>query len=247
MKVIADTNVWYAFGNENSLLEKAEKFNFCPTYVNINELVKSLNIIDKPELSRSAIQSIFHFKDNVIYEPPLIYLAKLHKAFEFDPSKEIIDVLNFSTMLAKGHEVKEDKKTELREFLEEKRAEYIKTSNFFNEEAEKVGERIKNKKEHRKKDTHQLTMGFLDFCVKTATNGNVSLHGFDPNKTELLVRTLDHFFMQVETTRMKIQEGDWFDFTILAYVQPGDKYYTLEKRWINLIKESGCGNYLFNF
>jgi len=43
---------------------------------------------------------------------------------------------------------------------------------------------------------------------------------------------------------MKVQANDWYDFAILAYVQPGDKYWTREKRWINLINDAGCGHYL---
>jgi hypothetical protein len=51
--------------------------------------------------------------------------------------------------------------------------------------------------------------------------------------------------MRLETSKMKIQANDWFDFAMLAYVQPGDKYFTYEKRWNRLIEEAGCGDYLF--
>jgi hypothetical protein len=53
------------------------------------------------------------------------------------------------------------------------------------------------------------------------------------------------FSMRLETSKMKIQANDWFDFAMLAYVQPGDKYFTYEKRWNRLIEEAGCGDYLF--
>lgn len=44
---------------------------------------------------------------------------------------------------------------------------------------------------------------------------------------------------------MKIQANDWYDFAILTYVQPGDKYWTREKRWLKLITEAGCSEYLY--
>lgn len=65
------------------------------------------------------------------------------------------------------------------------------------------------------------------------------------NKIELLMRTLDHLNKTLVTSKMKFEENDWFDLSILGYVQPGDKYWTKEKKWIRLIKEAGCEEYLF--
>jgi hypothetical protein len=44
---------------------------------------------------------------------------------------------------------------------------------------------------------------------------------------------------------MKIKDNDWFDFSILAYVQPGDKYWSNDKKWKILIKDAGCEKYLY--
>lgn len=44
---------------------------------------------------------------------------------------------------------------------------------------------------------------------------------------------------------MKANDSDWFDFAILGYVQPGDKLWTYDKKWINLIKNAGCAEYLY--
>lgn len=66
------------------------------------------------------------------------------------------------------------------------------------------------------------------------------------DRAELLIKTLDHFFKTLETSGMKVQANDWYDFAILAYIQPGDKYWTREKRWINLIKDAGCEEYLYD-
>ena len=76
MKIIADTNIWYGLGQEKELYEKVKEYPINPTFVNIHELSKSENLIDKEELSRSAIQMLFKFKENVIYEPPFIHLTK---------------------------------------------------------------------------------------------------------------------------------------------------------------------------
>lgn len=50
--------------------------------------------------------------------------------------------------------------------------------------------------------------------------------------------------MQIQ---MNMKGNDWYDLYILSYVQPNDKYWTLERRWLNLIRTAGCENYLFQY
>ncbi len=60
-----------------------------------------------------------------------------------------------------------------------------------------------------------------------------------------MTKTLDVYFKTIETTKMKMQSNDWYDFSIMAYVQPGDKYWTHDKWWVRLIHEAGCEGYLY--
>lgn len=245
MKIIADANIWYGLGQEKELYELVKSEPICPTFPNIHELSKSENLIDKEDLSRSAIRMLFKFKENVIYEPPFIHLAKLHQKYEYDIEKEIGHWLNFTSKFAKGYSVGPEKRDEFRNQIEEIRKDLIEVSDFFNEEAENIRERITNKKEHKKLDTYQITGGFLNFCVEKSTKDKCNLDGFDMDNAELLIKTLDHFFKTLEVSSMKVQGNDWYDFAILAYVQKGDKYWTREKRWNRLIKEAGCEEYLY--
>ncbi len=245
MKIIADTNIWYYLGQAPKLFDKVKDEPIVPTFVNIYELSKSHNIIDKEELSRAAIQKMFAFKKHVIYEPPFTYISKLHNNIEFDPVKEIGTWLTFTEKFAKGHSIASDKKEDFRKEIENIRSHLDSGASFFNREAEKIRDRITNKKEHKDKDTYQVTGGFLNFCVESTSQKKYNLEGFDLNKIELLVKALDHFFKTLETSKMKIQANDWYDFAILAYVQPGDKYWTKEKRWKRLITEAGCEEYLY--
>jgi hypothetical protein len=245
MKIIADANIWYGLGQEEDLYKLVKSEPICPTFPNIHELSKSENLIDKEDLSRGAIRMLFKFKENVIYEPPFIHLAKLHQEYYYDVENEIGHWLNFTSKFAKGHSIDPDKKDEFRDQIEEMRKNLTEVSDLFNEEAEKIRERITSKKAHKKLDTYQITGGFLNFCVEKSTKGKCNLDDFEMGNAELLVKTLDYFFKTLEISQMKVQANDWYDFAILAYVQPGDKYWTREKRWINLIKEAGCGDYLY--
>lgn len=246
MKIIADTNIWYGLGQDESLFETVKNEPIFPTFANIHELSKSENLIDKEDLSRSAIRMLFKFKHNAIYEPPFIYLAKLKQKYEYDMISEIGHWLDFTSKFAKGYSIDPEKKDEFRQEILVGRKNLEQVAELFNIEAENIRNRILDKKAHKKIDTYQITADFINLCVVKSTKESVNIDGFDLDKIELLVKTLDHFFKTLETSKMKVQANDWYDFAILAYVKPGDKYWTREKRWINLITDSGCGNYLYD-
>ncbi|WP_413998138.1 hypothetical protein ACMDB5_10095 [Flavobacterium sp. W1B] len=244
MKIIADTNIWYGLGQDENLFAKVKKDPIAPTFANIHELSKSENLIDKEDLSRSAIQMLFKFKENTIYEPPFIYLTKLKQEYKYDIISEIGHWLEFTSKFAVGHSISPDKLEEFKQEILAGRESLEEVAKLFNNEAENIRNRILDKKAHKKIDTYQITAEFINFCVEQSTKGKVNIDGFELGNIELLVKTLDHFFKTLETSHMKVQANDWYDFAILAYVQPGDKYWTREKRWQNLINDAGCGHYL---
>lgn len=173
-----------------------------------------------------------------------IYLARLKQDYEYDIVLEIGQWLEFTSKFAKGHSINPEKKEFFKQEILAGRKNLEEVAKFFNDEAENIRTRILNKKAHKKIDTYQITAEFINFCVEQSTKGKVNLDGFNLDNIELLVKTLDRFFKTLETSHMKVQANDWYDFAILTYVQPGDKYWTREKRWINLINEAGCGHYL---
>lgn len=60
-----------------------------------------------------------------------------------------------------------------------------------------------------------------------------------------LILVLDKLFKDLETGERKWQRNDLFDLFNLAYVRRGDKYWTNEKKWIDIIKAVGCEHYLY--
>lgn len=245
MKIIADTNIWYEFEYRKELFEKVKNEPISPTYINIHELCKTKNLLDKEELVRNVIRKLFHFKANTIFEPPFIYIAKLHNKVEFDVRKEISVLLEFTSKIASDYPIDSNKLDELRTLLNNVENDFLDISEIFNQQVQKVKKSITNKKLHKSNDTTQLNGRFLNFLVETSTNKKNNLIGFDLDRIELLTKTMDCFFKKLEVSQMKFQLNDWYDLLILSYVQPGDKFWTKEKRWINLINEAGCENYLF--
>lgn len=245
MKIIADTNIWYQLGNEKGKSEFAAELPIHPTFLNIIELSVTPNLIKHQEYVRSAIQKIFHYSDKVIYQPPYVYIANLFQPFEYDVQKELGDYLEFTSQFASGLVLEQDKLEEFREWTIKKRAQFEGAANYTNSLAETIQGNIENKRSHLKKDTITLTAGFINHLVETTTKGDVSLEGRNLKSIELLTKTVDSYFKKLETTNMKMEGNDWFDFSSLAYVQPGDQFWTHDRRWKNLIIEAGCEHYLF--
>ena len=242
-KIVTDTNVWYTL-DDAALFEKVKSLRLAPNHVNIYELSTSFNLMKYPEETRRAIQRMFHYTQHAILEPALIHLAKLKGPYEYDYN-EINTFLQFTELYAKGHNIKEEEKEGFKKWLSSTETNLVKAADMMNAEADRIRPNISDKKAHRKKDTEQLTLHFINYLVETVTGGRANLREFDFRQAELLVRVLDCYFKKLETTGMKMDANDWFDFTILAYVQPGDKFWTSDGRWIQLIKEAKMESYLF--
>jgi hypothetical protein len=245
MRIITDTNIWYYLGEDNALFEKVKGEHLCPNHINIIELCRTENLIEKQELVRHSIQKMFFFKNNVIYEHPFANLAKLNGKYDFDVEKEMGEYLKFTEYFAKGATIDELKKSDFLKWVADKRAKKEEVSQMFNAKAEEINKQIKDKKKHRNEDTTQICGDFVNVCVKAATENKCNIEGIELGNIELLMVTLDTYFKNLELSPMRIEANDWNDLAILAYVRPGDLYWTEEKRWKNLIKQAGMEKYLY--
>lgn len=249
MKIICDTNVWYKIAEGTLSKDKLNELYLVATFNNIKEIAKTPNLIDKYEFVAEVARSIFRFKKEVIYFSPFIHIAKLKDPnFEFDINANMGDILKFTELLAKGHVIKEDKKEEFKTFIESLKKDLEEVTAPWNKEVDRIKANIEDKKAHKKEDTTELNRALISFMVEVATKGMVSLkEGFDWAQLELLETTLSAYFLELEVSGMKIDENDWFDLFLLAYVQPGNLVWTYEKRWIIMIRDRAkLGNYLFD-
>ena len=88
-------------------------------------------------------------------------------------------------------------------------------------------------------------MSLINNLVVNATKGGCDLLEKDLGCIELLVKTMDYFFKELELSQQKMKPNDLADLSMLAYVQPGDQFWTNEKQWVRMITNAGCGDYLF--
>lgn len=248
MKIIVDTHIWYYLGNGKIDPKDIDGLELIVTFNNIMELSKTHNIVDNYDYTRNAIIAIFKYKSQVIYEPPLIHLAKLaNPDFGYDIIKNNKDIFEYTKLIAKGHKIEKDKAAEYLDYANKVEQDLQKSAEFFTDHAkENIKPNIKNKKAHRKEDPTPINRAFLNFCVSSVTDNKQDLSNIDWNNIEILEKTMRVFFNEIELGGMVIKANDWYDLFLLAYVQPGMKVWTTEKRWTNLINKAGLEDYLFN-
>jgi ribosomal small subunit protein bTHX len=244
-RVIADTNIWYKLGDNQELFDKVKETIY-PVYNNLWELSATGRLYSAPEKVRNAIRKIMLCSKRMIIEEPLTYLIKQsNKDFHAEISPLTISMKNFTREIANGCYLQENQKDIFYKFISDIKKDLDEIKSDFNETALICKEKIKDLKKHRKQETWQGTVRFINFLAKGATGGKFNIEKLPLSDYELLILVIDNYFKKLETGDIKWQRNDLFDLFNLAYVRKGDKYWTEEKKWINIIKEINCEHYLY--
>ena len=247
-RIIADTNVWYQLGSDELLFDRVSS-KLVPVYNNLWEMSTTGMLHDKVKILkvRNGIRKMMLCQERMILMEPLRYLIALgNKGYAHRIRAYTIDMLKFTQKIAQGYSIDDSQQENFRFALNEIKADLYKIQDSFNEAATLCKQKIKNFKKHRAQTNFMLMTGLLDYMAKMATQGDFDLKRVPLHDYELLVLVMDCFFKKLETGELKWQRNDLFDLFNLAYVRRGDKYWTNEKRWIQIIKTAGCDGYLYN-
>lgn len=247
-RIIADTNVWYQLGSDDLLFDRVSS-QLVPVYNNLWEMSTTGMLHDKVKILkvRGGIRKMMLCQERMILMEPLRYLIALgNKGYANRIRAYTIDMLKFTQKIAQGYSIADSQQENFRFALNEIKADLYKIQDSFNEAATLCKSKIKNFKMHRNQTNYMLIVSLLDYMAKMATQGAFDLKRVPHHDYELLVLVMDCFFKKLETGELKWQRNDLFDLFNLAYVRRGDKYWTNEKRWIQIIKTAGCDGYLYN-
>lgn len=241
MKIILDTNIWYDIENNEIFKNVDFSKKIAVTFLNYFELIKKPRIITDPDLFRKIFRKMDEY--DKIFEPPFVHIAKLHNFYHYNILIEQQDYINFLVNFKKGDFIDPAKESDFKEYVKDMDKDFEILANHYNEEALKIKSKIKNNRKHLIADSSRFTNDYLQFIVSKATKQN--LEGFDFENIKLLSETLDVFFKRMEVGELIMKTNDIVDYMMLSYVQPGDLYYTKDKKWIKLISESNNTHYLY--
>lgn len=253
MEIICDTNIWYAIAcgkiNLNSL---AVNHKLTATYVNLRELVASPNIVDKPLLIKKSIKAIEEYAYKIEYDAPLPFICKLSGLSKVSNNKglELYDTLKSFSSLSDSKILKKAKllSYELSKSSTNAKKGVLNVTDFVNNELleaiKTTVKKQKRKKQHWKADNSKELKQLIQNWVYRDSGYSIT-ENFDWNKIELLLGIMQRYFKELEISGRKIKPNDWLDLFNMAYVQPSDKYWTLENSWNRYIEEAELLKYKY--
>ena len=244
-RIIVDTNVWYQLGKDDVLFNKV-KDKLTPIYNNLWEMSNTGGLYNKLDMVRNGIRKVMVCSKRMIITEPLKYLIKrANRKYRAKTRIYTEQMLLFTQKIADGHYIEEKQKDEFYHYIQQSKDQLKQISDNLNKTALECKNRIKSYKKHRQTNTYYLTIKYLDFMARQATNNKFNLRRLPLKEYELLILVLDKVFKDLETGERKWQRNDLFDLFNLAYVRRGDKYWTNEKKWVDIIKAVGCEHYLY--
>jgi hypothetical protein len=267
-KIICDTNIWYKLGDGS--IEKPKGVKLVATWINIIEICFShINI--KASLNTNSVykaaKAIKEYSDHIIKEDFLMYSTNKLKPIDKKdtyPIEQILDSFIDNKSIIEDDNNYIENKSHYEYFMKYK----DDFANNLNNQKKKLRKEIigdnKSKSEFKKstdegikKHAHYLITDIdnyirENFDLKTSFNrANKDKDYHDTIKNtinlfELYVTVKNEFIKKwLLQSNMKIESNDIFDLANLLYVNSNEYYWTLENRWLTLIKESGMGKFIF--
>jgi len=248
MNIICDTNIWYYIGDKSIIPQKENGNSLIAIFPSIEELFRSDKIFNNTNYVANAIRAIMtNSRQTIRSLPPEAYLKKLD-----DPTYVFIDykgdlnvILEITQRIANGQPIEGELKDTMLKLIEYRKQVLQKGATFFNNEADRIKKEYTNKNKPKTTERIHVHREFIESIVETRLQNEKLSKNFDWTQIELYDYAAKLLFHKIEISTMKIQPNDWYDIINLIYVAPGEKYWTREKRWINLIKEAKMEKYLY--
>ncbi len=240
MRIIVDTCVWYELGRNPDLYEKVKDEPLVPTILSLVEVGHTANLFDEQRSeTEQAIIKMMKWSNDMMYNTPFHFIANLP-----EPEMKGLDLLlKFTALVANGAAIPEEQMGVLRNVRDKvlkPKTNWALTTNSMAAQTNTP----ETKRKIKKNNTLPLTWELILTYIKDQT-GHDDVNDLDPNQCELLVRVWDQFIRLQQVQYVVAEENDLYDILNMSYVRPGDKYWTIEKRWLHRAKEAGCSGYLY--
>lgn len=249
-RIICDTMIWYGLSKNNLQVPDPNKYTLVCTYLSLMELAFSPNNLNKLSEVQAAINKIFSLKPEIILHYPWDHAQSLiDKDFEREFDIESNLTFAFIRILLKHPKeglISNSFKEKLEEISSIRRKNFGEWANFLNDLNNlqndvkraliKYSDRNRNLLDFKKWFIHKLNE--REF-------GEYSDDAIPWEQFEFYTAIGSAYLRKMMVSSMKADGNDENDIRNMIYVQPGDKYWTLEKKWLNLARESKMTKYLY--
>ncbi len=252
--VICDTNIWYYLGTGHLDPSKLTDYSLVATFYNFEELITSPNIIGNFQQVRGAAQAIVDHSSKQILENAFLYITRfINPHFEDKRYSYNLGIRNWAEIrsmaaLDNSFRLNPELIAEYNKNIQSRVGQGDTVASIENQFVSRVKAHSKklwkeSQKKYFKKRFEGLIFELNDY-IMLFSDGQVTLRNKSLKNFELFLTAFLQLSRNTEIAKWVVQPNDAYDLYNLIYVKPGDKYFTKEKRWINLITEAGLANYL---
>lgn len=241
--IICDTNVWY---NGDTLHRIETQTSLYATLINLLELCRTPNHLDRMEVTRAACQQLIQRNRGVYVYSPTKHLAVVSGILaDAGNDEQLRECMDFIGAIADGAEIDPDKRNAFAERIGLYQEHGSNLAEQLNGIVDAVRAMSIHKRDPYRYNDINATKRLIASLVGIATNREVVVDDIDWEEAELLLNTMHWLHLDLEVSKRRWQPNDVNDLYNLAYVGKGKQYWTLEKRWTKVIEQAGMGHYLY--
>jgi hypothetical protein len=242
--IICDTNIWYNIGNglirEEDILDKPLSMH----WLSLGELVSTNKSFTNPELLRNAALSAIKGNRKLYHYPPLNHIAYL-----FDQSNvfEANMQLGLAALILQLNNPAQSAEREINYDAKKKNIEIKKDLvEKTNANSINLKKKIKNKKQYMNADNIDAVRKFIVDEVNNYFKKELfDTKLFDWKKLELYEGAMKMLSKMLVVGQTKLTQNDLVDIFQLVYVQPGNLFWTRDKKLKEIIKMASLEHYLY--
>lgn len=270
-KLIIDNSVWFSLGrgiqNDNIKFIKKIEMSKVLSGVNIAEIILSEGYFEKTkDLNErlNLIKACIKYSDERIFDDPLCYLLGVYDdesrkdyTSYYNDLCEIYSSTYNRKMIPQRLPNHNDEQLKLKK-LEASRKKEEMTAFIIEPLNKSITEILRKKIDFKKEVKEEIVFNhfknqIIEFFQEFASLGKKSrgweqdkLYQIDEKRSELILEVTTLSFIDRLKSRKLYTKNDIYDILQLAYVVPGDLFWTKEKQWIEIIEsKESLKKYLF--
>lgn len=249
-RIVCDTMIWYYLSTGELSLPNPKKYSLVCTHSTLTELAFTPNIFGKLHKVQEAVKQILNSASDILMAKPLDH-ARMIIDNDYNPEFNVEDDLVFAFLrVVMNHPsdglLDNESKNQLTFIVSERNKNFEDWASFLNE----LNEPMKNMSSQLKRNHSQVGLK-LDLRklfmlrLNDSHNTNYTAEEIDWDILEFYEEIHSQYYRNLMFSKMKADSNDKYDLENMIYVQPNDLYWTKEKRWLRMAKETKLGKYLF--
>jgi len=242
--------VWYELAKGRIVVPDPEQYQLVCTHLSLTEIACSSNNFNKLQEVKAVIGEIVKLKPEMIIQYPYEharFLADNEYTFEYKVEEDLI--ISFLRIIRNqpGEELAAGEfKDYLTDIAARRKENSIDWANFQNELYKLSGIPKSALKKFQNSEMKLMeSRKWLLFQLNQLSEKELDFSTIDWSRFELYENVHARYIRNLELSNFRADRNDDNDLKNMLYVQPGEKYWTLEKRWLSIIREIDLENYLY--